>query len=830
MSEPFQDFADSDYQRPNLPHTEVPATPIDMGSELPVSRTSLRSKRKMFVLSSLAFSIGSLLILFNSPLKNDFLAPGPLSSVHANILKGTDRCAACHEAGSVSVTQWTQDLFTGGSHLGISQSEKCMDCHDQSFGTEFALNAHNLSQEELADLTATHTSHFQQALFDTGQIFQPPTNEHGELACSACHREHHGMQVSLTELTDQQCQSCHQNVFHSFENDHPEFTSWPQQRRDRIAFDHVSHMAKHFPDKKSEFACTQCHVDDDYQNVKLLVGYEQACAACHDQQVVDSSQKGMRLFALPMVDIDSIANAKRTIGEWPDSATGDFDGPIPPLMRALISANPKASALLNKYGSEFDFADIDPDDLAQVNDAVDLVWHIKELFYELSLSGSSAIESRLEKVSGRSVTADEIAMLTQGIENSVFQEAARRWLPDLNREIPAHRNGTIDQAITWLPTRVDDLFYLVSRDDDQLAPNPLKHLLDAKEGSASHSLKNPGPVVTAEKELMLSEQTFSENPVSVEQPNQPQPNLFVDENHPDVLKANPLRELSRGKASSQPTAGATGSQNPESNAQGNVLQETANRQPATFAPDQDGPDLLLPNPMKTLLGQGVGGSVPEQIPDVAIDSQQHTPAPIPDLPVTRNTVQSEPAVVPVSAKSGWFRDDLSFAITYQPTGHADRFLMAWTDYVTAIPSADERPETRHLFEQLTSPVSGVGQCRKCHSVDQEVGPATEYLFTMNWKAKYRDAALRDFTKFSHGPHMLNTECSSCHALDANSSNVETFTNFDPSLNSSNFQPITKNQCASCHAKGQADNSCTTCHSYHIGTKVRAAAATQLPKN
>ena len=831
MSEHSQDFEVSEYLRPNSPQTLEPVTPIDVGSDAHIPQTSLRSKRKLFVLSSFAFSIGALLILFNSPFKNDFLAPGPLSSPHANILKGTDRCSACHEAGSVSVTQWTQDLFTGGSHLGVNQSDKCMECHDQSFSNEFALNAHNLSRGELTELTAAHKNLFQQASFDTSRIFQPPTNEHGEIACSACHKEHHGAQISLTELTDQQCQSCHQNVFHSFEADHPEFTNWPQKRRERIAFDHVTHMAKHFPGKKTEFSCSQCHVDDDFQNVKLLAGYEQSCAACHDQQIVNSSQKGMQLFMLPMVDINSIASAKRSIGQWPESATGGFDGPISPLMRTLLSSNPKAANLLNKYGAEFDFADIDPDDFAQVHDAVDLVWHIKELFYELSLSGSAAIESRLAKVAGRSVDPREIAMLTQGINEAVFQEAARRWLPDLNQEIPAHREGTIDIAVTWLPTQEDDLFYFVSRDEDQLAPNPLKHLLDAKQKETpvnTGSLANPGPLVrTNDRQSNRPEspvRTLSESD-RVDRAGGTQLNQYVDENHPDTLIANPLRDLLESRGDGRVSVANGAAQQPAQPV--DTGERLVNENQQVIVPDQEGPDLLEPNPLKTLLGSGGGEPAPLEFPELETDIvKEVTPPQVPDSrqqyspsPMTNEV----PGVVSVNAKSGWFRDDLNLAITYRPKGHADRFLVSWTNYVTSVPNADSRLETRHLFEKMTSAVDGVGLCRSCHTVDQLQSSGTEALFTTNWAARYRDATLRDFTKFSHGPHLLNADCDSCHKLDPGSSNIEKFAHFSASHSSSNFEPITKNQCASCHAEGRADNSCTTCHSYHLGTKAMKKA-------
>lgn len=757
MTEKLQDFHQSTYHYPD--------GSVDPGGDaLPVS--SVRSKRRVFIFGTVAFTVGSLLILFNSPYRNEFLAPGPLTSVHANLLKGdgADRCAACHDAGNFSLVDWALDAVSGGKHITDCQSDLCMDCHDKTISPQFALNPHGMDPTKLASYTRSQ-GNVKTAGFDSRMIFNAPLNEHGELACSACHREHHGAQINLAAMTDRQCQTCHQNTFHSFETDHPEFTNWPQVRRDRIAFDHVTHFGKHFPGKNAKFECSQCHVDDSFQNVKLLASFEQTCAACHNQQIVDSSESGMQLLTLPMIDTDAIASAKLSVGQWPEMATGDFDGPLPPIMRLLLAADSEAGKLLEELGTDFDFSDIDPDNPDQVRIAVKLVWHIKELLYELSLSGEEAIRQRLSAAIGRNVSRTESQLLTRGLDTSVFQEAAMRWIPRLNVEVPLRRQGRDDQTISWMPSEKDVYFHYFVQDDDELAPNPLKGLL----GKPS-SEEPEKPVVRTPQPLPKPDWGQEKPERNPGEPDRVVNRYLDNENNPDVLATNPLKELMK--------------QGSGSNDVGPIVQGT-----------HDESELQDP-PVETNSVEP-GRVEPSQV----TSAQPRTPVEV-----------VAPTVLSVTANSGWFRDDNAFSISYRPIGHSDRFLVSWTDFTTSIVGADRNHETKPLFDQLTS-VTGVGLCSSCHTVDRQADSS----FATNWKAKYRDPGVREFTKFSHAPHLVLQDCSDCHVLDVNSEKSQQFVGFDGGLIKSNFFPISRMGCAKCHAEGQADNSCTTCHNYHVGS-------------
>lgn len=763
MIKKLQDFHQSAYHCPDEPvkHGDAIALP------------SVRSKRRVFIFGTVAFTIGTLLILFNSPYRNDFLAPGPLTSVHANLLngEGADRCAACHDAGNFSLIDWAKDAVSGGKHITDCQSDLCMKCHEKTISPEFALNPHGMNPSKLASYTKNQAK-VKTAGLDSRMIFNAPLNEHGELACSACHREHHGAQINLSSLTDRQCQTCHQNTFHSFETDHPEFTSWPQVRRDRIAFDHVTHFGKHFPGKNAKFECSQCHVDDGFQNVKLLASFEQTCAACHNQQIVDSSDNGMHLLTLPMIDTDAIASANLSVGQWPEIATGDFDGPLPPMMRLLLASDPEAGKLLEGLGTDFEFSDIDPDDPEQVGIAVKLVWHIKELLYELSLSGEEAIRQRLSNAIGRTVSRAESQLLTRGLDAAVFQEAALRWLPKLNVEVPLRRQGRDDRTISWMPSEQDVYFHYLAQDDDELAPNPLKGLM----GTSTPPVQEPEkPIVRTPQPLPQPDMGRNIPDQETGKPDRVVNRYLDNENNPDVLATNPLKELMKqggGSSELDPIVN-----NPPD--QGD-LRDPETNPPIDFSPVE---------------------------PKFVDDSQAN-----PSESSTRVEVTA-PAVLSVTANSGWFRDDNAFSISYRPIGHADKFLVSWTDFTTSIVDADRKHETKPLFDTLTSATTGIGLCSSCHTVDRQLDSS----FATNWKAEYRNPAVREFTKFSHGPHLLLQNCNDCHVLDINSEKTQQFVGFDGGLIKSNFFPISRISCAKCHAEGQADNSCTTCHNYHVGS-------------
>ncbi len=737
-----------------------------------IRKLTLRGKRRVVTVAITAFTIGTLLIVLNSPFRNSFLVPGELSSTHAQILagQGADRCSACHPGDNQSLGSMLLGSFSS-SEKSKCQSDLCMECHKNSINSEFALKPHNVEPSRLIN----EHSRFKQASFANLVGASPPINEENELACSTCHREHHGAN-DLKHMTDRQCQTCHSNVYHSFETDHPEFTNWPVDRRSRIAFDHVSHSNQHFPGKSAEFDCRQCHIDDSFANVQKLASFEVSCAGCHEQQIVNSGSQGLELFSLPMLDLKAIRSAKLDVGSWPVESTGDFDGQISPMMRLLLAGDSKAAKTLVQLGDGFDFSDVDAADVHQVKLASQLAWSIKYLLFDLSVKGEFAVRERLSQVLQRPVSSMEVNQLIHGASEATFQQASKAWFPKLNQEVATHRFVKPVGELTWLPT--GDALMKVKPQDvqgaDELAPNPLKALVQPDVRPLQQPDKNGS---------------------------QPEPSIKVA--WPSGLTPktdNPRKDSNVVNKINEQEAGTDGLKPPDFN------------------------EWLAENPLKKQLNGevtshavvGAASKAPPEAPDV----YGVTPQVIANTTHFQSSRENSPTNVNTSAiptNTNWIRDDLAFTISYRPSGHADSIVKAWSDLAGSIAMADVDLHAKPLFEEMTS-MTGTGLCRSCHTVDR----LADESFVFNWETKYRDPTIRSFTRFSHGPHLVLpnlADCRQCHQLNDRQSNRDSFVNFDSSQQSSNFNPLLKANCSNCHSKGRAENSCTQCHNYHVGSRV-----------
>lgn len=293
---------------------------------------SLRQKRRLVTGIVIAASLGICLVILGGSSGNHgnvlldtsgIVSPGELTSHHASLEQG---CTACHSAASQSALQLLNCLIDHPGS-GLADSRKCLECH-QEFGPN-AMHAHSVQpktmKQKSADVkTIQHTSRQQLTrLLETHQ-----TTQSGELACSSCHVEHHGVAFNLTALTNQQCQSCHSTSFHSFADGHPEFT---ERKRAFLYFDHATHLQTHFAnssaatDVPQQLKCRDCHIQDSDGSTMLLASYEKMCQECHNHQIVDD--------AMP-VDLRMPGTEFVALGQ-PDVR--------PPFMQILLGVDPAGS-------------------------------------------------------------------------------------------------------------------------------------------------------------------------------------------------------------------------------------------------------------------------------------------------------------------------------------------------------------------------------------------------------------------------------------------------------------------------------------------------------
>lgn len=196
---------------------------------------------------------------------------------------------------------------------------------------------------------------------------------------------------------------------------------------------------------------------------------------------------------------------------------------------------------------------------------------------------------------------------------------------------------------------------------------------------------------------------------------------------------------------------------------------------------------------------------------------------------------------------GWSYHPDTRTLSYTPHGHADPFVRAWIDLAVnyAAPAAltsggdagdrDVAGQAADRLLEFFARSASAGRCIKCHTID--AGSAGSRLsvagapsrFHVNWRALQPSSRHSDFTRFSHGPHvvMLSTgdECKSCHELEEQvefdrpefllSGGLVRTNPLAPAC--AGIRQLSSTQsCVRCHRQEGASQRCTTCHNYHVG--------------
>ena len=389
-------------------------------------RRSVRARRKLTVFLVFAFTLGTILILLGLPNRNQTFSPGPVIAQHAAAGISCDRC---HSATELTSGEWLAAAFKPTRAHATSQH--CLSCH--ALGAQ-PLQPHGLKAEELRLLTQKIAG--TDVPSETIKVIADPA---GDIACSTCHREHHGRDVDLKKIPDSGCQVCHRVQFAGFPQGHPDFKSYPYERRTRIMFDHSRHISTYFPAAKDRqttpSGCNSCHTTDSQNRLMLARNFEQSCAQCHADTIVRPGAAGIAVLSLPGLDPVFTKSHAATLGQWP----ADADGPLTPFMRYLLASDAKAQAALTTLnGVDLMAIPSARPDLAAA--AESLAWATKELIADLVLTGHDAIKKRL---------GGDAGVLAGAISPEILQAFTRaEWVPDLLAEVAAHRAGLP------LPTKV----------------------------------------------------------------------------------------------------------------------------------------------------------------------------------------------------------------------------------------------------------------------------------------------------------------------------------------------------------------------------------------
>ncbi|QDU09022.1 hypothetical protein [Gimesia aquarii] len=394
-------------------------------------RRSLLAKRLLLGIFAAMIAGTLCLISFNRFTASTLLTPGKVTKSHANL---ESNCSACHTAAEGGLTTWIQTAFDG--EAALKDSALCLKCHTEM--GENALFVHGVSTDRLTEIT----EQFQAKSEITSTPFAlklaaftgPPATNH-QLACSTCHREHHGREASLTHLTDLQCQSCHTRQFESFEHGHPTFEDYPYERRSRIYFDHAAHLNRYFvkdefkrtmPNGQKPDSCRSCHTPDATGRIMLTGSFEKTCASCHEPQIEDIEFPGVPFFALPVIAPSMIQGQ----GEWPNTQGTFQTAKLPQFMELLLANDPQYQNAIEQLG-DLDYRKLNNTMSEQHAAVAEIAWAIKKLLYDITNQGEAALKQRLKN------RAPEYLNLRPSIIPTLSQ-AQQIWFPNLSTEMKNH--------------------------------------------------------------------------------------------------------------------------------------------------------------------------------------------------------------------------------------------------------------------------------------------------------------------------------------------------------------------------------------------------------
>jgi hypothetical protein len=382
-------------------------------------------RRKIVSLTATVILIVALVAMTGNRYGAMTVKPGDLATPHAQILGATgtsNRCAACHPQAGASPLQWFYS--SGSGHEGVSQTDRCLDCHHATIAPETARLAHNLPYRLRADLRLASLRPTQQSWHDR---LPGPAVDQEDLQCSVCHREHRGAESDLLAISDSQCQTCHVDRFGSFASAHPEWDGWPYGRGREISFNHATHAGKHFPATArglgvAQFQCVNCHRRTTDNELTRSTSYAEACRSCHDQALQLAAAEGVELLALPMLSTESASK----IGSWPAAATGFYDGKVSPIAELLMRSEDDTAAAIRQLPTR-DFAQIDPLSGAARQAAERIARAHRRLVQQIAERGQQAIIDRMVTLDVAPATR---ASFVQSLSPQLVEEANRRWFGD----------------------------------------------------------------------------------------------------------------------------------------------------------------------------------------------------------------------------------------------------------------------------------------------------------------------------------------------------------------------------------------------------------------
>lgn len=438
-------------------------------------RRRLRARRGRLVVAVAMLTIGLLAIGLAGPWSLAMMSPGQVASVHEGFdfaaMDHANQCAVCH-ANAEGGNALSAMLASMHGEIAFADSKRCATCHfsEDDVHSGLAMGVHSADPASIRAATARGASDGSAALSLAGLV-GPAMDPGDPLACSVCHREHHGLDHDLTFMSNQSCQACHASAFTSFTQGHPAFHAEPAAPG--IQYDHLAHQRR----EADAYNCATCHETSPGMlgQVVGLKPFAQSCSACHAEELAKLAEP-MPILKLPVMEVDA---------EWysEDAVMQDEEGPMPLMTYLLLSGDERVRPSLQLLASYGMLDAVVEFDLEEPEQKEALAEGFKSLLADLVAEDPTALRQRLASALGLPADDARVASLTDQIgpvRESAFLFCLD-FLVDLEFDEPAVDG--VPPFVSTLPDAEDEdpsIRYLIV-DAEKTAGHPV---LNANEAHA----------------------------------------------------------------------------------------------------------------------------------------------------------------------------------------------------------------------------------------------------------------------------------------------------------------------------------------------------------
>ena len=394
-------------------------------------RRSVKAWRRLVTRSTLAVTLGLLLLGLAPERARHVVNPGHLTLAHAAI----GECAQCHDLPHDEPSRWLAAAF--GQFASEDDAQACLTCHKVG---PASMAAHGLPVDDLPVPSVAPRGGGPWAVEVAHRVFVPAAKE---VSCMSCHVEHAGQRANLRAVSNGRCQTCHSVRFASLASGHPAFDAYPYHRRTRINFDHAAHIGKHFVKEKNAApeSCSACHIPGANDRAMLVRPFDTTCGGCHNADVDGdklAGAKGAAVIEVPGLDLATLIERGIGIGGWPEFA----EARLSPLTDLLLTSDP-AYRDVRAQLSELDLLDLEGASMPVLDTVAVLAWSFKRLVSEINAGGAVALLARLEAglAQAPSLTKTGQRELAGRMPAMLIENATAHWFPALDEELTARDSG-----------------------------------------------------------------------------------------------------------------------------------------------------------------------------------------------------------------------------------------------------------------------------------------------------------------------------------------------------------------------------------------------------